>query len=280
MHGQNKRATPQVMVISPEEAAHLLDCNTQNRPLNQTHVNRIARQIIDGKWKFNGDTIKISSNNDILDGQHRLWAIMEAKIPVETIVVKGIEADAFSTIDTLRKPRSGADILSLIGVTNHRSTISGALQWLIRWQRGCVVEYRAPHNRLENSDIEEAFKQNPGIAHAAERCNKLRNVASPSLMAFFYYILSNRNPDLAERLLHTLEFPAGVGMDDPFFKLRVHFLAAGKRRDPISTIALMVKSANAAEEGRSVKVLKWQNYGALSEDFPKLKVTAVKRTAV
>lgn len=271
MHGRNSRETPQVLTITPEMAMQLLDANEKNRPLNQNHVNRIARQIIEGKWKFNGDTIKIAKNGDILDGQHRLWAIVEAKQAVETIVVRDIEADAFATIDTISKPRSGADILSMHGVTHHRVMVSTALHWLIRWQRKTLENYRAPVNKIENSDIEDAFGNNAGILRAAERATRCRGLTSTGIIAFFYYILTNRNPDLAERMIHTMENPAGVGVNDPFFRLRA-YLTDNKHKDPLITIALMIKAANAAHEQRELRVLRWANQGQLAEGFPRLEV--------
>src|SRR5882724_1512617 len=107
------------VLLTPEEAVRMLEYNHLNRPLNDQHVKRIAAQIIDGKWEFNGDTIKFSEDGDILDGQHRLWAVVEAKMAVETVIVRGIQKKAFATIDTLRKPRGGADILALNGATKH-----------------------------------------------------------------------------------------------------------------------------------------------------------------
>lgn len=264
--------TPRVVTLTVEDASYLLEANKANRPLNQQHVNRIAAQIRDGKWRFNGDTIKISSTNDVLDGQHRLWAVIEAKMPIQTIVVRGIQPEAFATIDTLRKPRSGSDVLALLGVTNNRSTISVALQWLLRWQRKTLTEYKAPVNRIENSDVEQAYRDNPGIARAAERAHKLRGIGNPGLIAFFYYVLTNRNPDLAERMIHTLENPAGVGVNDPFFRLRQYFISDYTRKDGLVTIALMIKASNAAAEGREVKALTWRNQGAVPEPFPTLDV--------
>ncbi len=269
MRGQNN--TPKIVMLTPDEAVQLLEYNKHNRPLNEQHVKRIARQIIDGKWKFNGDTIKISSTNDVLDGQHRLWAIIEAKMAIETIIVKGIEPEAFSTIDTMRKPRSGSDILAMVGVTGPRSTISVALQWLIRWQRKTLEDYRNPINRIENSDIEEAYKNNQGIVRAAERAKKLRGITNTGMLAFFYYVLSNRNPDLAERMMHTLENPTGVPVNDPFFRLRGYFMMVA-RRDALTAIAVMVKAANAAHRGEDIKVLSWRNQGSNPEAFPKLAV--------
>src|SRR5216683_3522813 len=124
-----KSETPQIVTITPEMAMNLLEHNTLNRPLNDQHVQRISRQIIDGKWRFNGDTIKIADTNDVLDGQHRLWAVIEAKKPIETIIVYGIARDAFATIDTLRKPRSFADVVALNGTARHRNYVASALTW-------------------------------------------------------------------------------------------------------------------------------------------------------
>lgn len=266
---------PKKVIITPEEAARLLELNTLNRPLSDQHVKRIARQISEGKWRFNGDTIKISDTNAVLDGQHRLWAIVEAKLPVETIIIRGIAEEAFATIDTLRKPRSGADVLALKGATHHRAYTSAALQWLIRWQRKTLESFKSPLNRIENSDIELAYAENPGIDRAIDRVMKLRGLANPPLVGFFYYVLANRSPELAERMVFTLETPAGVSINDPFFRLRMYFNSDHlKRKDPIMTIALMVKAANAASVGRELKLLTWRSQGVNPEEFPKLAVSS------
>jgi hypothetical protein len=236
-------------------------------------VKRIAAQILADKWKFNGDTIKISVDNEVLDGQHRLWAIIEAKTAVETILVRGIERDAFSTIDTLRRPRSGGDVIALNGTIRYRNIISSALQWLWRWQHGCLEDYKNPKFRVENSDIETYFAAHPQIVRAIERAAKLRSIANPALVGFFYYILTNRNEQLAECMMETLENPAGVSVTDPFFKLRVYFLEdSHKRKDALYTIALMIKASNASYRGQKVQVLMWRSQGEHPEVFPLLEV--------
>lgn len=271
---------PEIVSLTPELATSLLEHNKLNRPLNDQHVQRIARQILDGKWKFNGDTIKVADTGDVLDGQHRLWAVIEAKKPVETILVHGIQRDAFATIDTLRKPRSGADVLALNGASRHRNFAAAALQWLIRWQRNCLEDYKAPHNRIENSDIELSFTHNPGIIRAVERAAGLRSLANPSIMGFFYYALTNRNAELAERMMVTLESPAGVGVEDPFFRLRAYFLARDQKvKQPLVTIALAIKAANAAHRNQRIKVLSWKNQGKTPEPFPVLEVGDLKANA-
>lgn len=255
----------------------LLDHNNLNRPLNDQHVQRIARQIKSGKWHFNGDTIKIaeplSGREDVLDGQHRLWAVIEAKEPIETAIIYGIKRDAFATIDTLRKPRSGADVLALNGATRHRATMAQALTWLLRYQRGVIETYRAPQNRIENSDVEEMYETHGGIQQAADRAADLRRVVNTSLMTFLYYVIVNRNPEIAERMMRTLEYPSAVAMDDPFFCLRSYFLSdRSNTKNPLVTIALTFKACNAAYRGQAVKILQWRYQGERPEPFPELKI--------
>jgi len=259
--------------LTPEKAAELIEQNTNNRPISDAHVKRLVSQIVQGKWQFNGDTVKIADDGQVLDGQHRCWAVIEAKRPIETVVVYGVEREAFSTIDTLRKPRSGGDVIALAGETRYRSVIASALAWLLRWQRGCLTEFKAPGNRIENSDIEHTFEAHRGIIQAVERVRHLRNLVNQPILAFLYYVLANRNAELAERMVNTLEDPAGVAMTDPFFKLRAYFTAEHHRRkDPVMMIALAIKAINAAHKGEKIHTLVWKNQGARMEEFPVMKV--------
>lgn len=261
------------ILLTPELATTLLEHNKLNRPLSDKHVRRIADQIVSGHWRYNGDTIKIASTGDVLDGQHRLWAVIEAKVPVETILVRGIAADAFSTIDTVRRPRSGGDVLALAGLERHRNVAATALQWFVRYQRGVLDKWRDPANRVENSDVEAAFADNPGIARAAERAMPLRSIVTTSTIAFLYYIIVNRNEALAERMMNTLHNPSGVAVDDPFFRLRSYLLAEKWRsKDALMTIALTIKATNAAYRGEHIKVLAWRSQGDNPEKFPKLEI--------
>jgi hypothetical protein len=276
----NKKAmaSPKVRVevvwITPELATKMLDHNKLNRPLRQVHVNRIARLITGDRWKFNGDTVKIAYTGDVLDGQHRLWAIILANTAVQTIVVYGIDPDAFSTIDTVRQLRSGADVLALhLGKdSKYRTQLATAYSWLLRWQRGVLPGYRDPGNKIENDEIEQALAAHPGLSNAVERTMKLRTLVTPAILAFMYYVLTNRDQELAERMVNTLEDPAGVAVNDPFFRLRVFLTGVQKRKDPLVVIALAIKAANAAKRGEKVQVLSWRNQGRTPEAFPTLEV--------
>lgn len=243
--------------------------------MSDLHVERIKKQILTGKWKFNGDTIKVSDSGDVVDGQHRLWAVCYAGVAVETIIVYGVDKDAFSTVDTLRKTRSGSDVLAVLGVTKYRSATASAIRWLIRYQKRCIPNMGLPQYKIENADIEDHYKSNPELPRAVERCMAARHVADPGMLAFMYYVVAARDYDLAERFINTMINPTPVPTDDPFFVLRHHFMKRRERdgnMDNVENIAFMIKAMNAAARKKTVARFKWVGQGTGAEEFPKLEI--------
>lgn len=256
------------IIVTPDMAMEMLEHNTLNRPLSQAHVARIASLIKAGKWKFNGDTIKMSDDGQVLDGQHRLWACIEAKLPIETVVVYGVSRDAFQTVDTIHRHRSHSDALALVGMTDYRRDVASALAWLVRWQRG---SFRGPFSRVENAEIEELHAKHPSMIEAVARARKaVRGYAAPGLIGFLFYVIASRDPMLAERYISTLENPGHMSVDDPFFRLRTYLVNAKLKNgtDAVMTIALTIRAANAAKQGRKIGGLSWRNQGERPEPFP------------
>ncbi|MBX3482399.1 hypothetical protein [Phenylobacterium sp.] len=60
--------TAQVEEITPEIAERLLQANSLNRRISGPVVERYARDMKAGRWKLNGQTIKISARGRLLDG--------------------------------------------------------------------------------------------------------------------------------------------------------------------------------------------------------------------
>ena len=91
--------------ISPKEAEMLLfEHNPYNyRKLNLSTVKIYAKDMKDGNWKDNGETIKIDTNGNLIDGQHRLQAIVDSGVSVDLIIVEGLDPSVADTIDIGRK---------------------------------------------------------------------------------------------------------------------------------------------------------------------------------
>lgn len=137
------RSDVKLVTITPEMAEIMLEKNIANRKVNQANVNRIAADMATGNYKLNGETIKISPNHEILDGQHRLLACVKSNMPFTTYIVYNVEREAIGTID-MGKGRSVADSLNVMGC-NIKSGIIPAMnfyfnrgQKLTTAQTGCL----------------------------------------------------------------------------------------------------------------------------------------------
>lgn len=91
-----------VMTISPEIATRLLEQNTGNRNISDRVVQQYAREMKAGRWRETGNPINISKNGVLLNGQHRLWAIVESGVTLRFHVIYEDDSEAFATFDTGR----------------------------------------------------------------------------------------------------------------------------------------------------------------------------------
>ena len=118
----------EVKVITPELAKDILDNhNNLNRNRNKDHVKALLNNMKQGTWRFNGDTIRFDRGGELIDGQHRLAALVEFGKPLPMIVVKGFDNETIKTIDQEIKPRNLTDLFKIDGVkdaTNVAATIN------------------------------------------------------------------------------------------------------------------------------------------------------------
>lgn len=254
----------------------MLEKNKHNRPLSQLHVKRLAHEIAAGRWQYNGDTIKIANNDAVLDGQHRLWAVIEANKAINTLVVNGIEPEAFTTIDTLRKHRTFSDIVGMCGTMRNRNIIATALMWLIRWERGTlpIGNFKAPEARIENTDIDAALRNHPNIVQAVEKTACIRRCGNHGVLACFYYVLCcHDREDLAENMVSILEDPSGTPLTNGFYLLRSYLQGRDRQRlDHRNTFAIAIKAANAVANRKRPEALSWKSQGRHPEAFPVLDI--------
>ena len=103
----------ELKTITPEWAQFVLDnSNTDNRKLRLQWVNTLADIITRGEWQVTHQGIAFDENGILLDGQHRLSAIVKSGKPVLLHVTTGLHPEAFKAIDAHAK-RSMGDLTKL-----------------------------------------------------------------------------------------------------------------------------------------------------------------------
>lgn len=135
--------------ITPEMAAKWLEeTNLQNRRLNEAKVKRFAEDIRSGNWSLTHQGIAFDTNGVLIDGQHRLWAIVEADVPVEMYVGSDFSPSIRYDVDNVT-PRSITDHLKIAGkhgdLTHQHTALAKALA------RG--MRQKVPYTAREVDDI-------------------------------------------------------------------------------------------------------------------------------
>jgi hypothetical protein len=102
-----------------------------NRRVNQSHVAKLATDMKNGHWARNHQGLAFDKNGILIDGQHRLWAVIESGTTQTFLVTTGLDRGAQLTID-LGKGRSTVDVAVIAGMTDVRTLHVGIIKALLR----------------------------------------------------------------------------------------------------------------------------------------------------
>lgn len=150
-----------VEVISPAYAKELLERSMPNRPLSEHTVARYAVDMADGLWINNGQGIVISDTGELLDGQHRLHAIIKSGKTVAMLVVRGVPRQAFVTMDS-GKGRKLSDVLAIEGY-KYRFNLGAAAKLAYNYIAGVSSSYTTSRGTLE-----QFIKRHPYISEMSD----------------------------------------------------------------------------------------------------------------
>lgn len=89
-----------VETITPQVAAFYLSHNSpNNRRIKRAHVEMLARDMAAGEFKTTHQGIAFDTDGTLIDGQHRLHAIMMSGTTVRMMVTRNCDADATLSVD-------------------------------------------------------------------------------------------------------------------------------------------------------------------------------------
>jgi hypothetical protein len=211
-------------VITPTRAKELLDTNHENnRKIKPAVVQSYKRQMEKGLWRTNtGEGIKIALTGKLINGQHRLEAIIAYGKPVEMLVFRGIPEESMTCIDDGVK-RSLTDAMMINGkAVPNQSSINGALSCLITLYNCSELDrhYSAMTGARRNSTSEllQFYDALPGFTEVAAqfftkfKYTKVGRVLPLGIALSMYYLFK----DLDEELVFSIfkSFESGIPMDD------------------------------------------------------------------
>lgn len=230
------RAAPfvEIVTITPEIAKRLLEMNDGNRPLSDRLVQEIVADIEHGFWQLNGETIIVSKDGLLNDGQHRLEAIVRAGRPVQSAVMFGVSRDARMTVD-MGKQRTTANFLAMDGAA-YATAAAAVARLLIQHSKNAMYfgGSRAGNSQAPTKQEIRAYynKHRKQIATALNELANEQFIKTFGVTPFVaaYVILHRVNSVECGVFFQRICDGANLKQDDPILWLRSRMTTERKNR--------------------------------------------------
>lgn len=263
--------------VSPATAHNWLSGNMHNRHVRLSHVRRLAYAMKQGEWELNGETIKFNGAGDLIDGQHRLLAVIEADTTVEFVVVRGLEKIAQETVDQGAK-RTFADVLRLRGVKDHNVMASTVRRVFLYEHTGRLqAEGAAWLSEMTTQALVDRYEQDAEefdavLIETRAWYRKRIYLGLPfSLISSFMYLAEQKAG--ADQVIEFLNQVGHSGPDRIPAMLHDRLAKDRAGRDPMPMrvrAALLVKAWNAWLHGVDLRTLVYRAGGKNREPFPQV----------
>jgi hypothetical protein len=259
--------------VTPAKARTWLETNVDNRKIAPTVVSRYALDIIMGHWDLS-QPIYFDLNDNLIDGQHRLLAVVEADKPVEMFVGRGFDPKVKVVLDTGRR-RTFADLLHWMGEknTNH---LAACVRMSWQWQNGYIYSSKGWGTFSHNGGL-DFLNANPSIRKFVHMGTKMRNMlAVPTAVATsLAHRIYQIDATDADAFIAQIQKGEMLEPGMPTYAFRQY--ALNKRARPRDTrpgrevyLACMIKAWNAYILGEEIQLMAYRRGGSQKDSFPQL----------
>lgn len=263
------------IVMTPAHAAKLLQAERQDRTLSQARIAAIAADITNGAWQADGSPIRVGKSGRLLDGQHRLSAIVRAKQEVPVVLIEDLEDETQLVIDS-GKSRSFNDYLMIRGYPDHLTAatttrllwryLNGDVTWEGDWNARPIATLSALWDLFvaRQEDIKDAVAVGRRVGKFMKMSRSVLGVGWLACSAIdfedaeeFFAQLANERPPGSAAVVLTRSMNNREGI-------------AGRKGqiDQKWQMAFLFKAWNAFRDGRDITFIRWSRGGKNREAFP------------
>jgi hypothetical protein len=265
--GKKTMIKAEFMTVTPAMAKEWLKKNVSNRALSQKTVNKYAEDIKNNRWTLNGETIQFNVKGELKNGQHRLNGIVLANIPVQILVVTGIEDErAFETIDQ-GLARGAHTVMQLRGIPNAKrmqSLAKNLLAWDKTEDKG---SFALTGKTFSNMEIVNYFDEHRDeiefVYELFQDAQILRTCKAYSAVFVALILCFRADPDKTYTFMEKFKTGANLTENSPILLLRnklTHVTVKdGGRRWALEVMALIIKAFNSYAAGKTQRQLRWNN---------------------
>lgn len=268
----------EVVTITPELATDFLRTDeekrsvfgTRNRRKDDRVVAQYAKAMENGEWVLNGEPIIVSKDDVILDGQHRLLACEKSGKPFITMLVWGIEPEAFETIG-IGKARTAGDVMYIGNVEDANNMASIIARFFALCKGRTTYPAQAGGVRLaelskgRNAAFDYYSTNTDSCNRArvlARTCYGKRRFLTPSTIgayALYLHEIKGHDYNVIESFFRQVFFGTDItnettlALRDKLYKHKFE----GRRYTSQELTAYIHKAWNAFVSGREIKTLRY-----------------------
>jgi phage tail tape-measure protein len=254
MLSKNTGIQSEIQTITPDLAKEWLTLNTDNRKLSQATVEVYANAIRQGDWKLNGDSIKFGTSGNLLDGQHRLGAVIKAKRSIQSIVITGVDDTAMPTLDVGKK-RGASDYLSLRGVKNPAQVAASA----VIAERIIAGRPIGGGRRATVIEVARFVEENDGVGDSVVFTQANRGpIRWNAMMGAAHFLFARVEPQAANRFFTRLGSGADLKTTEGVYRLREKLLMQMQQKNTVARdhmAAWYIRAWNADRRGEQLTKL-------------------------
>lgn len=274
---QHDRLSVGFVMVTSEMAEVWLERNSRNRKLSTNAVKVFTNDMIEKRWRFEGQPVRFDEALQLIDGQHRLHAIVRSGRAQLMLVLVGLPTESQMVTDAGRK-RTAADTFELMG-KDHSTQVGALTRLIIQWNAG-QIRTAGSHasdatSTVHQVEVEEADPSVTWAVTSARRFSGAKHL-TPSAVAFFLWLLADTDPDGAVEYIDALANYATSGADDPrrtvIKRLSQRLTYESEESNPIeltskgrpgriATIFILIRGWNAWVNGERLRLIKLQSNG-------------------
>lgn len=248
-------------MIDAAKAADYLARNIHNRPMARPTIIRYTADMRTGNWRETADPIRFDRDGRLIDGQHRLQALIEAELDhaLPFHVVRGLHPEAQLFMDQGRKRTTG-DQMSLHGYKNGNRLAAGCRLYLL-WRENMLFSDRDQASIITTATIIEWADDNPELldyAYEVTPQGRATIVGEPRVLMAFSLIIAQIDEQRLKDFYDSLTSLVGLPEGSPILVLHKRLLNVRTERtrlQPREQLAMFLQTWNYWVAGRSIAQL-------------------------
>lgn len=247
--------TVEIVELTPELAREWLASNTKNRRIRKAVVDRYARDMASDRWRDSEAMICFDIHGNMLNGQHRLYAVIKANVTVRVVVQRNVPPEAMSTMDT-GAGRTGSDALGLQGETNP-TTLAATLKLAYLMEREQLGRQKTIV--VSVAEMEDLLDRCPEIRESvrcAVKYNKTLAVPASAVALVHWMISDAAGDDHADNFLARLATRVNEPEGSPILALDSRLRQIQMRNETVRTpvyVNVLLRTWNALASGKSMR---------------------------